>query len=118
MSATTPWPVFAAAVPAAPWPAGWPVKASVAALPPRAPRPLAAVGHLAVDLSALAKVRPVLRRQALSLRASMAELILLNRLRARTRRELSRDTLEQAARVLEVTARHWFGDELAEPAAA
>ncbi len=53
---------------------------------------------------------PASARQVLGLRAGMAELVLLNRLRARTRRELSKDTLERAARILEVTARHWLGE--------
>lgn len=78
------------------------------------------VGALSLDLSALGKLRPALARQALGLRAGMAELVLLNRLRARTRRELCVDTLEQAARILEVTARSWWTEDAsksgAEPA--
>ena len=53
---------------------------------------------------------PASARQVLGLRAGAAELVLLNRVRARTRRELSEDTLERAARILEVTARHWLGE--------
>lgn len=49
-------------------------------------------------------------RQTLSLRAGMAELVLLHRLHARTRRELNQEVLERAARIIGVTARHWLGD--------
>ncbi|MES2977542.1 MAG: hypothetical protein V4731_03895 [Pseudomonadota bacterium] len=35
---------------------------------------------------------------------------LVNRLRARTRRDLAAETLERAARVIATTARHWFPD--------
>lgn len=38
----------------------------------------------------------------------LAELLLLNRLRARTRGDLVADMLERAASVIEVTSRHWF----------
>jgi len=49
----------------------------------------------------------------LSLRAGMAELVLLNRLRARTRRELDHEMLERAARVIGITARYWAGESSA-----
>lgn len=38
----------------------------------------------------------------------LAEFLLLNRLRARTRGDLVADMLERAASVIEVTSRHWF----------
>ena len=38
----------------------------------------------------------------------LAEFLLLNRLRARTRGDLVADMLERAAIVIEVTSRHWF----------
>lgn len=53
---------------------------------------------------------PVPGRHMLSLRAGMAELVLLNRLRARTRRGLNVDVLERAARIIEVTAQGWLGE--------
>ena len=81
--------------------------------PPCAPAPRSLASHFAVDLSALAKVRPVVARQALGLRAGVAELLLLTRLRARNRRGVNAQTLEHAARVIEVTARHWLGEDLA-----
>lgn len=90
--------------------------------PPWTPAPRSLASHFAVDLSALAKVRPVVVRQALGLRAGVAELLLLSRLRARTRRELNAQMLEQATRVIQVTARHWLGETLvstpADPSAA
>ncbi|WP_332778351.1 hypothetical protein [Polaromonas sp.] len=43
--------------------------------------------------------------------AKIAELMLLNRLRARTRRDLAVDTLEHAAQVIDVTCKHWFAHE-------
>jgi hypothetical protein len=50
------------------------------------------------------------RPRLLGLQSGLAELMLLNRLRARTRRDLAPDTLERAAAVIEVTARQWFGE--------
>lgn len=46
------------------------------------------------------------------LSAGLAELTLVNRLRARTRRDLAIDALERAAKIVEVTAKHWFGPQL------
>lgn len=41
-------------------------------------------------------------------RASIAQILLLARLRARNRRDLAVDSLERAAQVIFVTCRHWF----------
>lgn len=41
-------------------------------------------------------------------RPSIAQLLLLARLRARNRRDLARDSLERAAQVMLVTCRNWF----------
>lgn len=41
-------------------------------------------------------------------RASMAQLLLVARLRARTRRDLAVDSLERAAHVIFVTCKNWF----------
>lgn len=84
--------------------------ATLACMPP----PCGAVpgrfaSHFHLDLPALAKVRPALVRHAQGLRAGTAELLLLNRLRAHTRRDAGKETLERAALIIEVTARHWFG---------
>ncbi len=49
-------------------------------------------------------------RRLINIQAGLAELMLLNRLRARTRRDLAGDTLERAAHIIEVTSRHWFGE--------
>ena len=45
-----------------------------------------------------------------SQQSRLAELMLLNRLRARTRHDLTSDTLARAAVVIGVTARYWFGE--------
>lgn len=55
-------------------------------------------------------------------RASIAQLLLVARLRARTRRDLAMDSLERAAQVIFVTCRNWFSpsrtrDGRASPAA-
>lgn len=49
-------------------------------------------------------------RGLMSVRAGLAELVLLNRLRAQTRGKDAVQTLERAAQILEVTSRHWFGE--------
>lgn len=41
-------------------------------------------------------------------RASIAQILLLARLRARNRRDLAVDSLERAAHVIFVTCKHWF----------
>jgi hypothetical protein len=67
-------------------------------------------GVLAAKLAPHPPAFPVPGRHLLSLRAGMAELALLNRLRARTRRGLNVDVLERAARIIEVTAQGWLGE--------
>lgn len=54
---------------------------------------------------------PTASRQALGLRAAMAELVLLNRLRAYSHGGERQRMLEQAARVMAVTARSWLAEE-------
>ena len=49
------------------------------------------------------------RRRVLH-QSRLAELMLVNRLRARIRHDLTEDTLARAAEVIGVTARQWFGD--------
>ncbi len=49
-------------------------------------------------------------RRQMSQQSRLAELMLLNRLRARIRSDLTPDTLARAAVVIGVTARHWFGE--------
>ncbi len=56
--------------------------------------------------SALSHHRPI------RLTASLAELMLVNRLRARTRRDLALDTLQRAADMIELTAKNWFVDSV------
>ncbi len=48
-------------------------------------------------------------RRLVTQQSGLAELMLLNRLRARIRHDLSPDTLARASEVIGVTARHWFG---------
>ncbi len=102
------------------WPEGRSLPGPVKADAPPQCEPVAwrFASHFHLDLPGLAKVRPALVRHAQGLRAGTAELVLLNRLHARTRRGPASETLEHAARIIEVTARHWFGDAqaLAEPA--
>jgi hypothetical protein len=45
-----------------------------------------------------------------SLPASLAEMVLLNRLRVYTRTDLELDTLRRGALVIELTSKHWFTD--------
>jgi hypothetical protein len=52
------------------------------------------------------------KRRLINIQAGLAELMLLNRLRARTRRDRGGDTLERAAQIIEVTSRHWFAESL------
>ena len=52
-------------------------------------------------------------KRLFGLQSGLAELMLVNRLRARTRRDLAPDTLERGAEVIALTARHWFGDAAA-----
>jgi hypothetical protein len=49
-------------------------------------------------------------RRQVSQQSGLAELMLLNRLRARIRHDLTADTLARAAVVIAVTSRHWFGE--------
>jgi len=49
-------------------------------------------------------------RRQVSQQSRLAELMLLNRLRARIRHDLTADTLARAAVVIGVTARQWFGE--------
>jgi hypothetical protein len=50
------------------------------------------------------------QRRRASLQASLAEMTLVNRLRAYTRTDLALDTLHRAAAIIELTAKHWFSD--------
>lgn len=85
MSALLTWPV-ASAGPARP--------VAVGALPPWRGTP------------------PAASRQALGLRAAMAELVLLNRLRAHSHGGERQRMLEQAACVIAVTARSWLAEDM------
>ena len=78
--------------------------------PPCEPMPGRLAIHFPLDLPALAKSRPAWLRHAQGWRAATAELVLLNRLRARTRAEPDRHLLDRAAHILKVTAQHWFGE--------
>ena len=49
-------------------------------------------------------------RRQVSQQSRLAELMLLNRLRARSRHDLTAETLAHAAVVIGVTARQWFGE--------
>jgi hypothetical protein len=49
-----------------------------------------------------------LSRREIGFRASLAELLLINRLRARSTAEPSADVLENGARVVVTTCKNWF----------
>lgn len=55
-----------------------------------------------------AKSRQAEVRRVDGQRASIAQLLLVARLRARTRRDLAVDSLERAAHVIFVTCKNWF----------
>ena len=50
-------------------------------------------------------------RRIVSLQAGLAEMMLVNRLRAHTRTDLVLDTLHRGAKIVALTAKHWFGDK-------
>ena len=52
----------------------------------------------------------IYHRRRASLQASLAEMVLLNRLRERTRTDLDLDILRCGAAVIERTAKYWFTD--------
>ena len=116
MTVLLPWPTPVLAAAGVRAPRSWSLKPSAAGRAPCPPTALSPAGVLSAGVSAPAKARPALGRHALALRAGMAELVLLARLRARTRRDRCQQTLEQAARVIEVTARHWLQAQQAAPA--
>lgn len=64
----------------------------------------------ATPRSTLADGRSASKRRLITIQAGLAELMLLNRLRARTRRDRGGDILERSARIIEVTSRHWFAE--------
>ena len=47
-------------------------------------------------------------RRLKQLRAPIAQLLLVARLRARNRRDLARDLLERAAQMISITCKNWF----------
>lgn len=58
---------------------------------------------------------PVAKRQ-LGFQASLAEFLLVNRLRARLRAASCADVLERASRIVFVTCKNWFGGAPDDPA--
>ncbi len=50
-------------------------------------------------------------RRVVSLQAGLAEMILVNRLRAHTRSDLALDTLQRGSKIIALTAQHWFADK-------
>jgi hypothetical protein len=57
-----------------------------------------------------ARMTEIHHRRRGSLPASLAEMVLLNRLRVHTRTDLELDMLRCGASVIELTAKHWFTD--------
>ena len=75
--------------------------------------------HFPAFFHSPASLRPAAGgRRLFGQQSGLAELMLVNRLRARTRRDLAPDTLERAADVIALTARHWFGEAVAGAQAA
>jgi hypothetical protein len=52
--------------------------------------------------------------QRVSRQASLAEMLLVNRLRACTRTDLELSTLKISAAIIELTAKHWFTADIEE----
>jgi hypothetical protein len=48
----------------------------------------------------------------LSLQAGLAEMMLVNRLRAHTRSDLALDTLQRGVDVIALTAKNWFAEKV------
>ena len=63
--------------------------------------------HAACACTAMKPTALHLNRSLMGLRSGAAELVLLNRLRARSPQALTVETLERAARIIELTARSW-----------
>lgn len=72
--------------------------------------PLARSPHLRLHHRQPVRMPEIHHRRRVSLQASLAEMVLLNRLRARTRTDLELDMLQRGASVIELTAKHWFAD--------
>jgi len=64
--------------------------------------------HISRHHRQLDPMQEIHRRRRVSLQASLAEMTLLNRLRSRTRTDLSLVTLQRGAAIIELTAKHWF----------
>ena len=58
----------------------------------------------------LDRIQVTHQRRRVSLQASLAEMTLVNRLRARTRTDLVLVTLQRGAAIIELTAKYWFAD--------
>ena len=63
--------------------------------------------HAACACTAMRPAALPVSRSLMGLRSGAAELVLLNRLRARSPQALTVETLERAARIIELTARSW-----------
>lgn len=55
-----------------------------------------------------ASAPPAVAKRKITFQASIAEFLLINRLRARRRAQPSADVLERAARIVFVTCQNWF----------
>lgn len=58
-----------------------------------------------------APAKPARSQRDLNFKASIAEMLLIVRLRARGRSNESREVLERGARVVDVTCKNWFAME-------
>jgi hypothetical protein len=70
----------------------------------------ASPSHVSLHHPQPGRVSELQQRRRISVQASLAEMMLVNRLRARTRTDLALDTLQRGAAIIELTAKHWFAE--------
>jgi hypothetical protein len=75
------------------------------------PSPRSLSSHLCLDKNQLDRMKEAPHRRVVSLQAGLAEMILVNRLRAHTRSDLALDTLQRGSKIIALTAQHWFADK-------
>ena len=76
------------------------------------------LGRRLLDARAVKALPASARKMSLRLQASIAESLLISRLRARTRNAPSADVLERGARMVHVTCNSWFPAASTAPAAS
>lgn len=79
---------------------------------------VARLGRRLLDTRAVKGLPGSAKKMSLHLQASIAESLLVTRLRARTRPARSAEVLERGAHIVLVTCNHWFPAASAAPAAS